>query len=255
MLPSAPLFRIDVTLMLLFNTMPQYPLPPNLPLAASPSELVDALPVPLSRLMKAAEPRNDARLAHVASCMASLNLAAASIESELVMKGSTLYDDEIFLGLRLNPIAHRLFDPVLTTLRSATADLDNVVEMVRLGGILWVIWIKRISRSYPGSPMGYVSELLGLLNAQGLRAVHGVAGDSDGLPIILWLACICAISSPHGSTEWRQARGLMADALQTKETRCPDIAGNGEVWASMRQMPWISLFEKPVAEVLAGIHD
>jgi hypothetical protein len=170
---------------------------------------------------------------------------AIIIESELATRGNALWDDEIFLGLRINPLAHRLFDRAGPATQFSS-HLDGILESIRLGIIVWIIWVKRRCRSWPGAPVAYVPELLDMLSVWGNWAANIASEPSDDiLSLRLWLSVLCGIASCHGSRERKMAASLIAGdmhRLNWKEWR--------EVTVRVRQMPWISSFEIPLAEVI-----
>ena len=216
---------------------------------ADPSE---GLPIPLSRILAAAEAEAGVRWTHIPVCVAGLSKVAITIESELAARGNALWDDEIFLGLRINPLAHRLFDDRAgrTTTTGSSSHLDRTLECIRLGVIVWIIWVKRMSRSWPGSPTAYVPELLDMLSAESSSwAANTAPGASDDiLSVRLWLGVLCGVASCRGSREREAAVSVIAEdmrRLNRKEW--------SEVMVRVRQMPWISSFETPLAEVKSHV--
>ncbi|KAH6630696.1 hypothetical protein B0J18DRAFT_421937 [Chaetomium sp. MPI-SDFR-AT-0129] len=247
------IFWVDVTMCLLFNTSPRYSLPLDLtpamfPMGPCPSK---GLPRPLSRILTAAGAEGGVQLAHIPACVAGLSQVALTIESELAVRGDALWNDEIFLGLRINPLAHRLFDHAGQTTRTRfSSHLDHLLASIRLGIIVWIIWAKRMCRSWPGSPMAYVPELLDMLSMESKWTADTASGGAsdDILSVRLWLSVLCGISSRRGSRERETAVSLIAEdmhRLSRKEW--------SEVMRRVRQMPWISSFETPLAEVRSHI--
>lgn len=166
------------------------------------------------------------------------------IELRLAAEADAVWDDEIFLGMRLNPIAHGLFDGSTRE----EAKLDPQLAMIRLGGILWISWVKRRSRSYPGSPARYLSGLCRLLRGQFGRGAEAVSDpsddDDDDLSVRLWLAVLCGISSSPESPERAVAVQLMADTA-----RRLGITGWEGARMCVGQMPWITAFDEPCVEM------
>lgn len=232
----------------------------------------------MTTMMKKAEPTNtkDADFTHVLlSCLADLNAVAALIEYEFAAKHDGLWEDEEYMGLRINPIAHRLLDGGRPTLApapaaastAATVDYEQqqqqrliLEETLRLGAILWIIWIKRRYRSYPSTPTVYVSKLLGLLSTM---VRHGwteretetetsISMTSDLLSIRVWLLVLCGISSCSSLAAREQTTAVDMLAREMRQ-----LGGdNNEAWAKLmvrvRQMPWVDVFEAPCT-VLKGL--
>ncbi|KAM7197264.1 hypothetical protein V8F33_005692 [Rhypophila sp. PSN 637] len=242
------IFWVDVAICLLFNTSPRYSLPLDLTQAMFHTDPSKGLPIPLSRILAAAEAEVGVQLTHVPVCVAGLSEVAITIESELAARGNALWNDEIFLGLRINPLAHGLFDRAGRT-TGFSSHLDQALESIRLGVIVWIIWVKRMCRSWPGSPMAYVPELLDMLSVESSWAANTASGASDDiLSVRLWLSVLCGIASCHGSRERETAVSLIAEdmhRLNRKEWN--------EVMVRVRQMPWISSFQTPLAEVKSHV--
>ncbi|KAK3297268.1 uncharacterized protein B0H64DRAFT_121764 [Chaetomium fimeti] len=236
------IFWVDVTTCLLFNMRPRYSLPLDLIPAMFHTDSSKGLPMPLSRILATAEAEIGVKLTHIPVCVADLSEVALAIESELAVRGDALWDDEIFLGLRINPLAHRLFDRAGPT-AGFSSHLHQILESVRIGMIVWIIWVKRMCRSWPGSPMAYVPELLSMLSAETNWAANtALDALDDMLSVRLWLSVLCGIASCHGSCERETAVKLIAEdvhRLNRKEW--------GEVMVRVRQMPWINSFETPLA--------
>ncbi|KAK1758794.1 hypothetical protein QBC47DRAFT_293289 [Echria macrotheca] len=241
------IFWVDVAICLLFNTSPRYSLPLDLTPAMFHTDPSEGLPIPVSRIL-AAEADVGVHLTHIPACVAGLSEVAITIESELAARGNALWDDEIFLGLWINPLAHRLFDSAGRT-TGFSAHLDQTLESIRLGVIVWIIWVKRMCRSWPGSPMAYVPELLGMLSGESSWAANtGSSASDDLLSVRLWLSVLCGIASCHGSSEREAAVSLIAEDMHRL---------NGKEWSEVmvrvRQMPWISSFETRLAEVKSQV--
>lgn len=195
--------------------------------------------MPLFNIMNV-ELIRDKHFMHVVSCMTDLNAIATLIELQFAAKCDGPWIDEVYMGLRINPVVHHLLDrPEQAT---SMADCELISEALRLGAILWIIWMKRQFRSYPGSSTVYVSKLLSLLLVQ--HGWRGTSSDSDLLSIRLWLLVLCGISSCSNTGEQTTAVGMIARAMR-------HIEGNS--WAGMmtrvRQMPWVNVFEGPCTEL------
>ncbi|KAH6632852.1 hypothetical protein F5144DRAFT_630633 [Chaetomium tenue] len=240
------IFWVDAATCLLFNTRPRYSLPLDLTPPMFHTESLKDLPIPLSKILATAEA--EAQLTHIPVYIADLSEVAVVIESELAARGNALWDDEMFLGLRINALVYRLFDRARRT-TGLSSHLDRTLESIRLGVIIWIIWVKRMCRSWPGSPMAYIPELLSMLSAETSWAADTASGSSDDvLSVRLWLSVLCGIASCHRSCEREAAVRLIArdiHRLNGKEWN--------EVMVRVRQMPWISSFETPLAEVRSHV--
>ncbi|KAL9615179.1 MAG: hypothetical protein Q9167_000385 [Letrouitia subvulpina] len=237
--PARTTCRVDITASLLYDMKPRFPLPSDLVSTALPAESSGTVPMPLFNIMKA-EPTRGKNFMSVVSCMSDLNAIVALVESQLAAKCDGLWIDEVYMGLQINLIVHRLLDrPAQAT---SMADCELISEALRLGAILWIIWIKRQYRSYPGPSTVYVSKLLSLLSLQ--HGWRGTSSDPDLLSIRLWLLVLCGISSCGTTKEQTTAVDMIARAMR-------QLKGNS--WIGMmtqiRQMPWVNVFEDPCNEL------
>ncbi|KAH7247703.1 hypothetical protein B0J15DRAFT_449749 [Fusarium solani] len=235
---------VDVMTCLLFDTRPRYPLPQDLIPTISQADPSNGLPISLLRIMAAVADTRDSQLTHIPACVTGLNAVATMIESELTTRGDALWKDEIFLGLRINPLAHLLFNHPIRSTRFSSP-LDQTLASIRLGVIVWIICVKRMCRSWPGSPMAYVPELLDSLSIQSSTASNT---SDDILSVNLWLSVLCGVASCRGSRERKAAVSLIVYNMQQL---------NNKVWSEsmmgVRKMPWISSFEAPLAEVRGDV--
>lgn len=164
--------------------------------------------------------------------MANLNAIAALIDSELAARGDALWGESISLGLWLNPIAHRLLDRPTGTARSVRSSV--ISEALRLGALLWIIWIKRKHHAYPGSPAATAQKLFGFLMQLDWM---DVLNDTDVLSIQLWSLVLCGISydGPAPSTS-----PVHMIALRMRQMGWNDWS---EVMMHVCQMPWTHAFD------------
>jgi len=182
---------------------------------------------------------------HVTSCITDLNAVAALIQSDFVTRGDALWEDVEQVGLRINPLTHRLFDqpgePAVST------HFTVISKALRLGAIAWIIWMKRRCRSYPGTATAYVSQLLSLLSEQ--NEWSKTSTNSDFLVLRLWLLVLCGISS-SGPAERANAVDMIAHEMQQQ-----GLDTWHQVMMRSRQMPWVSVFEAPCVELEGHIQD
>ena len=178
---------------------------------------------------------------HIVSCIVELNAIAAFMESEFAATYDSLWQNYVYLGLRINPVAHRLLDTSAQAV--ATEDSESISEALRLGAVLWVIWVKRQCRSYPGTPTAYVSKLSSLLSMH--CEWKKTANASDMLTIRLWLLVLCGISSSDATEEATSAMGMLThEVQQLNGDVCKQVMGR------VREMPWIKAFEAPCRDLL-----
>lgn len=209
-----------------------------------PSAPRTAPPSPACKFIETIESEQELGPASVPPCMKDLALVAQCIESRLAERGDATWSDELFLGLHLNPIAHRLLESCAQETQK-DSQLGQMAEMIRLGAILWVIWVKQRSRSYPGSSLKYLSDLCCMLVVwDGPGCDFASEASNNVLTVRFWLIAICWISSPPGSHERVITVQLMADTMQRLAiNNWPDAK------ACVRQMPWISAFDAAYMQI------
>jgi hypothetical protein len=230
---------VDITASLLYDMKPLFPLPNHFVPATEPITCPTTVPIPLSSI-KQAVPIGDTQSERIVSCLAELNAVAASIQSIFADKHDDLCKDEELIGLLINPITHRLLDRPAPA--PSITDFGLILEALRLGAMIWIIWVKRRFYSYPGMSTGYVSKLMGLLSTP---CDHMDSPNlSDLLSIRLWLLVLCGINSSSTSREWAAAVEMIAREMTQLERNTW-----AEVMARVRQMPWISGFEGPCTEL------
>ena len=118
-----------------------------------------------------------------------LKILCDIIEHELVKRGDRLWTDEIFLGIRLNPIVHRLLSPEVVT--DAEEQSSGAWESVRLGCILFAVWIKKKCHTYPAAFPRHSPTILSLLEDER----SNVPDDT----LKLWLVVMSAITAPDAA--------------------------------------------------------
>ncbi|KAI1311361.1 hypothetical protein F5Y03DRAFT_342770 [Xylaria venustula] len=230
------IFWVDVTTSLLHDCSPRFPLPsdliPAMPLALFPHEL----PLPLQTLIMSGL-RADRNTSYVLSCMMDLNAIAALIESELAARGDALWGESMLLGLWLNPVAYRLLDR--PTVPASSSQSSVIPEALRLGALLWIIWIKRRHHAYPGSPTAIVQKLLSLLMEPGWM---DFSTETGGLSIQLWLLVLCGIDYDGPAASPSPADIIVFRMQQLEWNNWSDVMMH------VCQMPWVHAFD------VAAIH-
>lgn len=186
------------------------------------------------------------RLGRVPTLLSTFGEIATNIELGLEERGDAFWTDNVLLGHEINLLVHDLLEkPAEPGVGGMPTALEQVLEMIRLGLIIWAVLIKRRSRSYPGYPLRYVSHLLRLLASHRFTASDLGWGVQRYLFLImLWLSAVCLIASPAGSTE----RPVIIAFLKS-DLRRLGLRTWSEITLSLRQMPWIGAFEANLADL------
>ncbi|KAL2802445.1 hypothetical protein BJX63DRAFT_437861 [Aspergillus granulosus] len=193
------IFWVDIIASLICAWKPRFPIPsdliPDLPLLPQ----IDILALPLRYLANQPNSVPDKYTTAVLYCLRDLWRAATYIESNIPPRDSHLWAHEESVGLRLNPITHRLLS--LSAPSGLASHHTPIARALRLGQIVWIILVKRRFQSYPGSAAVYASNLLRLLSDR-----RAWAGDA-GLPSVrLWLLVLCGMGlSQNGRNILRAA--------------------------------------------------
>ncbi|KAL3491654.1 hypothetical protein BJX62DRAFT_236920 [Aspergillus germanicus] len=238
------IFWVDITASILFSSKPHFPIPsdlmPDPPLPAQ----TDILALPLRYLQNQPESVTDNYTSTVLYCLRDLWGAAAYIQSKATSRETEPWTDEESISLRLNPLAHRLLSVSPSTeFTPASSHGTSIARALQLGQILFIILVKQIYRSYPGSPAVYASKLLRLLSDTRVWA-----GDA-GLPSVrLWLLVLCDIGL--SGVEGKETV-LVVDMIGDVMRRW-DLESWEDVTGYVRQMPWVSLLD-PLCEDLESI--
>ncbi|KAH8595355.1 hypothetical protein B0O99DRAFT_155028 [Bisporella sp. PMI_857] len=247
---------VDITAALLHDTKPLFPL--SAPMA-SPSVFRDSgletLPAPLLSVINDESTQNtrfmnvissigdlnaqNTRFMNVMSCIGDLNALAALVRFELATKGNAIWDDEEQMGFLVNPVTHQLLDQPLRS--KPVTRWDIISEALRLGAMIWIIWVKRRCRSYPGTAEARISTLLKVLSSKS-NAEH-VWNSPDLRLVRLWLLVLCSISEPSDKD---LATSMEMIASEMKEPRSVLWV---EIMAGIRQMPWVDIFEPPCVKL------
>ena len=232
-------FRVDITTALLHDTKPVFPLSASM---ASASVFRDSgletLPAPLLSVIND-ETIRDTRFMNVMSSIGDLNALAALFRFELATKGNTIWDDEEHMGFLMNPFTHKLLDQPLRS--EQVTRLDIISEALRLGAMIWIIQVKRRCRSFPGTAEACISTLLKMLSSKS-NAEH-VWNSPDLHLVRLWLLVLCSISEPSDKE--------LATSIEMidSEMQGPRSMSWIEITADIRLMPWVDIFEPPLAKL------
>ncbi|KAI1425166.1 hypothetical protein F5Y12DRAFT_386581 [Xylaria sp. FL1777] len=229
-------FWIDVTTSLLRDCSPRFPLPSDLIPPLPPKQFPNDLPLPLHTLMI---PRlgEDGNIVHVLSCIMDLNMISALIESELSIRGDSLWGESNLLSLWLNPVAHRLL--TVPTATGNSFQTSVISEALRYGAMLWIVSVKRRHHAYPGSPTATVQKLLGFLSQPNWT---DVLTDVDLSSIQLWLLVLCGINYDDSATT--------PSSVNMITLRMRQLGWNwSEVMMHVCQMPWTHAFDVVVSQL------
>ena len=159
------------------------------------------------------------------------------IQSELFVRGDDLWSDEVFLGLRLNPIAHRLLSTPSATRTRTDAPKHRVLEVARLGALLFIIWIKKKSRTYPGS-RATTSYWTSALDFLGDTRVEGsLLGVASLASLNLWVLVLCALTSENPAHQDKALRLIARIKVEQ------NVSSWEAVVERVRSMPWVGKLE------------
>ena len=166
----------------------------------------------------------------------SLLTFSTTIQSELLVRGDDLWSDEVFLGLRLNPVAHRLLSIQFATRTGAPS--YRVLEAARLGALFFIIWIKQKSRTYPGScaTASYWTSALDLLGDTGGAESSPSAAPSFA-SLALWVLVLCALTSETPAHRDKALRLIVRIKAEH------NVASWEAVLERVRSMPWVANLE------------
>lgn len=224
--------RVDILVALLNDQRPRFP---------APSEVALPLPSSTSIHIKVAEIASSLAEIHewTSSCQSTIDILkglaniSLLIQAEFTSKGEDLWKDEVFLGLQINPIAHRLLDLLPTGCFQITT--HAILEALRLGMIIWIIWTKQMSQAYPAQTTPYAAKLLNLLLDQ--STWQAMLSRPPIARLYFWLIMLCATTT--SSTSQRLAA---LESLTYRLNRMSPVSHQNEM-SELRWMPWISGFE------------
>lgn len=232
--------RVDITVALIHDTMPLFPLPKVVNRACTlPSIGFETFPWPLHGKM--IDENTPSRLKSIMICIDDLHKLASQLQLELDIHGDALWEDGEHTGFLINPVAHRILGHrPYTPLRSMT-QADLVSEVFRLAAIIWIIQVKRRCRSYPGTATAHISKLLTMLSGDSLNGNFWNSAELQATR--LWLLVLCSISEPSNE-DLVTARRMIAGEMTE-----PRVISWHEVMADIRHMPWLEIFEPLCAEL------
>ncbi|KAB5585214.1 hypothetical protein GE09DRAFT_946050 [Coniochaeta sp. 2T2.1] len=229
---------VDITAALLLDTIPLFPLKRGLDNDIVVHPGIITLPAPLLSVVNDNK-THDTCFMGVVSCVSDLDALAALLRFEVATKGDSIWYGEEQMATITIPVSHRLLSQPR---RSDPATSDDIIsEALRLGATIWIIQVKRRCRSYPGTAEAHISALLKMLS----RKSHTTeVWNTPDLRIVrLWLLILCHIS---GTNDEDLAASIELIASDVEEL---GLASWDEVMSSVRQMPWVDIFEAPCAKL------
>lgn len=196
---------------------------PHLPITAHSSEIF-AVSCALRQNFKWTESSQIA-----IDCLISLESLSTLIATECAARGSEVWKDEIFLGLQVNPVAHRL----LMSLPNDSFEMPDqaAFETLRMGMMLWIIAVKQKSQSYPGTATPYAAILLHLLEKSEVK--HSMISDPSLGRLRFWLLLLVISTVPFSNERETALRLVTEDMVQL------GMGSWEEVMAAVRFLPWI----------------
>ncbi|KAL3469802.1 hypothetical protein BJX99DRAFT_264842 [Aspergillus californicus] len=217
------IFWVDVTASLLYNSRPRFTQPFDLLPETELPGPAEALPTDLLKSMK-----GSSYAPHIILCLRDLQAAVPHIEAEISSGENMPWRHEEHIGLRLNPIAHRLL--AMTHTSEYTAHADLIADALRLGQIVWIILIKRVCRAYPGSASPYALRLLRLLSDRAIEQL-----GLGFLPARFWLLVLCVFGCSGTDRE------KMAVDLLRRMIREQRLTSWNQITVHVCQMPWVNV--------------
>ena len=230
-LTSMP-YRVDILVALLNDQQPRFSAPSELfpPVISSAT-----VPITIVEIASSLVETHD----WTASCQCAIDtlakLANVSllIQADLVSKGKDLWKDELSLGFHINPIAHHLLESLPTGCFQIST--HAILEALRLGMIVWIIWTKQMSQAYPAQTTPYVARLLDLLSD---RSKWQFMVDRPSIvTLYFWLFMICATTC-SATRQNPAALGSLAFIINRM-----NVPSSQEAMARLRSMPWVNGFE------------
>ncbi|KAF4556694.1 Hypothetical protein D9617_1g085730 [Elsinoe fawcettii] len=233
---------MDITVALLHDSRPLFPLAQDIADDSSEYSGLRMLPFPL-RSIYAEAIDQDVRFIRIVSCIGDLTALSTLIRAEFDRTKASIWDDADRMASVTNPICYRLLSQKQTTTSMNAHDL--ISEALRIGGIIWLLRVKRRARSYPGTSAQRGSKLLSLL-AQRPDSTE-VWHSSDLRNIRLWLLVLCSLSEPSD--------GDLATAVHfiLRDMNLLQLQSWGELMSVVRQMPWLDLDDNECAPLALRI--
>ncbi|KAK3369883.1 hypothetical protein B0H63DRAFT_440165 [Podospora didyma] len=236
---------VDITAALLHDARPLFPVlsAPMASVSVTRGPVAqETLPAPLLSII------NEENTQNIMFSLGDLNALAALLRFELAAKGDTIWDDEEQMGFLINPVTHQLLNqhPSTRSEQQPESCWGIISEVLRLGGLIWIIRVKRRCRSYPGTAEIYISKLLKILSSGRNKShaeQHGVWNSPDLRTVRRWLLVLCSIGEPNDKDLSILMQMIASEMKQKGSVSWVDIM------ADVRKMPWVDIFEPPCAKL------
>lgn len=163
-------------------------------------------------------------LVDVVDALRNLKALSTVIDGEHASRGEQLWYDEIFIGFRANPVAHRLL--TASYAEDAVHPRLRIREASRLAALLTIVYLKMKCSSYPAQlPAWYATQILAAMNDEQMSL-------PEFAPLKLWMLLICGIVS---SGDQRLAvTSIMVDSIRTLM-----LSSWVEAMDQIKLMPWM----------------
>lgn len=175
----------------------------------------------------------------VVACIGELNVIAALIRNDTANSDGANWHDEGRATIPINRLTHHLLR--LRTLSAPLTAPEIIAESLRLGALIFIIHIKRKSKSYPSNAEERISTLLKLLAIETDANCTTIWADDSSRLVRSWLLVLCSISEPD-SQHVAISMNMLANGLAKTEP-----ALSTERMSEVRQMPWLESFEPSLA--------
>jgi hypothetical protein len=209
--------RIDVTAALIFERISRFPLSIDLIPVHSHAEMSETV-WDLLNLVRKVEPPPYAEHRALLDGLTEATWIAKTIAW-------------VFLGYRINPVAHRLLSTPEKDFRQQELPISTAC---RLGITLFIIILKQQSQGCPAPSIPYVSKVVEMFR-QGITISSHTS--SSLFVLQLWLLLLCTVAYPDSSL-LPEIRIMIIDVM--KELKFNSWA---ELLGTVRVMPWIGKFE------------
>ncbi|KAF2093578.1 hypothetical protein NA57DRAFT_81079 [Rhizodiscina lignyota] len=237
------IFWIDVASALVRNRPPRFALPTDLVPPLTPPRPFQEDVASFGQLTEKWEALLPPLSLDILDILRDLKTLCTVMDGEHASVGEPLWQNEIFVGLRVNPIAHKLLS-ISPSQGVEPFDL-RIREACRLGALLTIICLKMKCSSYPGSLPEYAPQILAAMEEQYMSL-------PDLVPLRLWLLVLAGITS--GGAQREAVATVLIDSM-----RLCGIFSWSEVMKQVQLMPWMdsllreagSLFGREVMEAFA----
>lgn len=215
--------------------MPRFPLPPVF-LPPCGQRKVSFAVEQLLYLVRKMESQPDFERNSLFNALRQTADVAGRIETESLKRSGAVWEDGLWLGSQVNPIAHRLLS---TQGNSHEAWLYPISSTIYLGVALFIIIIRQRTQGCPAATTSYISKAIQVL-------VYSTPSTTEMPSILLtlrlWLLLLCTVPYSDAALLSR-IRDLVMETRQTFKLSWEDVLER------TRLLPWINRFESCVASV------